>query len=1188
MLPKKSAMGQCQLQSSTGYYFVGLQNRAFMGQGDGEIWTSRRRAVAACVICAAALGLCSPASAAITRSGTLQAVVTDNFQTDRSHTRYSLESGVKETPLLPTALMAEPGDRVVVTGEMRDGQLVGAVGGATGEAEAQTSPPDTGRGEAPLASQTLAEAAPRNVAVLLFRFPGDPAVPWSPEETRSKIFTASNSVNAFYNEESYGQISLTGKLRPDGDVFGWFSLATTPVGCPYRTWDDEADQAASDAGIDLSGYQHIVYVFPSRSGCSWGGIADVGGSSANIDGNAGAGTIAHELGHNLGLQHAGSWTCTSGGARVQISDTCAVSEYGDPFDTMGDVIANRHNSGWNLAKLGILAPGNVETVDASGTYSIWSALHPTTEPTALRIPRTRSDSGAITSWYYLEVRESGGIFENFADASTTGVSIRASREGFPAETLLLDANPATASFTDAPLGVGQTFDGGPVQIKTLSAGNGRASVEIQVDTEPPTAPDDLQAVVDANGARLSWTSTDNVGVERYFVFRDGEQVGSVATPSFLESRPSVGEHDYVVVAEDESLNQSDPSEPLTVTVPAVSGPTCSNGKCKLGFRYSGTPATWTVPPGVRDAFLNVEGAAGGGRGGGPERGAGNGVRILATLEPLTPGQVAEVSVGGRGERYSEGGAGGFNGGGDGGFGGGGGGYTEVKLDSTLEVLAGGGGGGGLNWVNGALIGSSSKGGAGGEGGSAGNSGAQLKAQGATLQGGGGDGAGGTGGAAGGGGQVTGSTACPGGAQAGAPGAPGDSLTGGGAVADGGGGGGGGYLGGGQGGGGGGDECGATAASGGGGGGSSFVAPGRLNGSEAVAVGDGWLSIQYDNPISPGAHAYTTYGDQELDVPTGLGVLSGGSSPDGVSLTVVGPPDHGSLTLRDDGSFTYVPESGYLGSDSFDYRAIDPADNYADGTVALNVAGPPSAAISSPSPGGTYVVGHPVGTAFSCSEGTGGTGLSSCNDSSGITSASGGAGHLDTTTVGLHAYTVTAVSKDGLTGTASIGYTVVPAPESPSEPDVPQGGPAENPPSEPQEPPLRIGLSSSGERTALRELLRSGELVVVARVSEAAKVALTGRAKLEVRFGRRQSTKFVAVFGKKTVSFAEAGEKRVTLVLSRRGREVLRRLSKPQFTVTGEATDAAGETAAKSVKLRLRPDVTFSGRSSGLVATKGTR
>ena len=107
----------------------------------------------------------------------------------------------------------------------------------------------------------------------------------------------------------------------------------------------------------------------------------------------------------------------------------------------------------------------------------------------------------------------------------------------------------------------------------------------------------------------------------------------------------------------------------------------------------------------------------------------------------------------------------------------------------------------------------------------------------------------------------------------------------------------------------------------GGGGSSFVAPGRLEGFDGAGDGDGWLSIEYDNPVDLLAHSYVTYGDEELDVAAAQGVLAGSSIAVGVSptLTLADPPDHGSLTIEDDGSFTYEPEAAYLGTDSFDVR-----------------------------------------------------------------------------------------------------------------------------------------------------------------------------------------------------------------------------------------------------------------------------
>ena len=55
-----------------------------------------------------------------------------------------------------------------------------------------------------------------------------------------------------------------------------------------------------------------------------------------------------------------------------------------------------------------------------------------------------------------------------------------------------------------------------------------------------------------------------------------------------------------------------------------------------------------------------------------------------------------------------------------------------------------------------------------------------------------------------------------------------------------------------------------------------------------------------------------------------GVLANDTDADSDPLTAIkaSDPAHGALTLNSNGSFTYVPTTGYTGPDSFTYRAID--------------------------------------------------------------------------------------------------------------------------------------------------------------------------------------------------------------------------------------------------------------------------
>lgn len=96
------------------------------------------------------------------------------------------------------------------------------------------------------------------------------------------------------------------------------------------------------------------------------------------------------------------------------------------------------------------------------------------------------------------------------------------------------------------------------------------------------------------------------------------------------------------------------------------------------------------------------------------------------------------------------------------------------------------------------------------------------------------------------------------------------------------------------------------------------------------------------PVADNDGLYTAYENTARTVAAASGVLTNDSDPDDDTLSAVlaGPPAHGTVTLNSNGSFSYVPDNGYLGPDQFSYQASDGALSSAVATVNLITITPP--------------------------------------------------------------------------------------------------------------------------------------------------------------------------------------------------------------------------------------------------------
>jgi VCBS repeat-containing protein len=104
-----------------------------------------------------------------------------------------------------------------------------------------------------------------------------------------------------------------------------------------------------------------------------------------------------------------------------------------------------------------------------------------------------------------------------------------------------------------------------------------------------------------------------------------------------------------------------------------------------------------------------------------------------------------------------------------------------------------------------------------------------------------------------------------------------------------------------------------------------------------------LTVDAVNDAPTGtADSYTVEEDGTLTVNAADGVLKNDSDAedDDLTVSVVDQPTKGTLTLNADGSFTYKPNAGYSGTDTFTYKISDGEDESGEITVTITVEADP--------------------------------------------------------------------------------------------------------------------------------------------------------------------------------------------------------------------------------------------------------
>jgi hypothetical protein len=301
-----------------------------------------------------------------------------------------------------------------------------------------------------------------------------------------QMYTNGQSVDGLYRQASFGQVGFAPDSNGDGapDVFGPFAIAYDNSTCDYYGWANAAESAAQAAGINLSLYQHRVFILPRYSdlpACSWAGLANVGCGTfcrAWIAEAESGMVIAHELGHNLNMAHA---------ATDPENDGVVNAEYGDYSDPMGLSRSWHVFNAGHLDQMGWLAsfPGNTTTVSASGTYDL-APIGP--DPTLSSWPEILKIAKPNTNEvYYLSYRQPAGYDTSLGAAYTGGVNVHRYRGSGYGLTHHIKTLADGGSFSDEVNGITVTQIAHASGFATVRVDFGCAAATPAVSLTPATA-----------------------------------------------------------------------------------------------------------------------------------------------------------------------------------------------------------------------------------------------------------------------------------------------------------------------------------------------------------------------------------------------------------------------------------------------------------------------------------------------------------------------------------------------------------------------------------------------------------------------------------------------------------------------------------------------------------------------------
>ncbi len=365
-------------------------------------------------------------------------------------------------------------------------------------------------------------------------------VPFTPAQGTNLLV----DMDRFYSEMSYGKIGF----HPPGGGSDYTPVLRMPrTAAVYGVLDPsqlrtDALTAARNAGYNALNYDLDVICTANVTGYNFTGLAYVGIRGAwvkNSFGNAGA--MAHEIGHNLGLNHANLWN-TSG---LGVIGSGKEVEYGDSSDTMSlSTGYSRHFNARSKHLLNWLADSEVAFPTSSGIHRIYAhdVTNAAAGPRAVRITR----DSRTNFWFEFRDRHTN------APIASSSLGIRWA-DNTNRATLFLDTTPnSVPGVRDGFLRPGRTFSDPLLQLHvTTLARTNTTPPALDVDFQfgpfpnnhPPVASLDVGDTNIAPGTTITFqvTASDPNGDALAYGWDIGDESIPDNAPSFTRTFSTVGE-----------------------------------------------------------------------------------------------------------------------------------------------------------------------------------------------------------------------------------------------------------------------------------------------------------------------------------------------------------------------------------------------------------------------------------------------------------------------------------------------------------------------------------------------------------------------------------------------------------------------------------------------------------------------